>query len=77
MEHSLREALSRVPEAKVPASAATEEAIEHSERYLGSDEALASIAADTYWPKHEPRDAALDSTGPAYNGAAAPGVGLP
>ena len=63
MQDSVCEALARVPEPTLPASAAgeqaagqaIEQAIEHSARYLASDEALASVAADTYWPKwHSP-----------------------
>src|SRR5436309_1121126 len=51
MADSLRETLSKVPEPDVRPSAAIEHAIEATARYLASDAALASIAADTYWPK--------------------------
>lgn len=55
MQDSVREMLSRVPEPVVRPSAAIEQAIEHSVRYLASADAMASIAADTYWPKwHSP-----------------------
>jgi len=57
MQDSLRERLSRVP-MPVPEprpSTAIEQAIDHSVRYLASADALASLAADTYWPKwHSP-----------------------
>lgn len=51
MQDSLHPILARVPAPDVPVSAAIAAAIEHSVRYLESDAALASIAADTYWPK--------------------------
>jgi hypothetical protein len=55
MQDSLRDKLARVPEPPLPASGATEQAteqaIDDSVRYLSSDNALARIAADTYWPK--------------------------
>jgi hypothetical protein len=55
MQDSLRARLSWVPAPALPPSAAIEQAIDHSVRYLASAEALASIAADTYWPKwHSP-----------------------
>jgi hypothetical protein len=51
MQDSLRQALLRIPAPDVPVSAAIEAGIEHSARFLASDAALASIAAETYWPK--------------------------
>lgn len=55
MQDSVREMLSRVPEAALPVSTAIEQAIEHSVQYLASADAMVSIAADTYWPKwHSP-----------------------
>jgi len=51
MQDSLRDRLARAPDPVVPVTDATEQAIAASVRYLGSSEALASIAADTYWPK--------------------------
>jgi hypothetical protein len=51
----LRAQLIAVPDAVVRPDAAVERAIEDSVRYLASDEALASLEADTYWPKwHSP-----------------------
>jgi hypothetical protein len=47
----LRAALMQVPDAHVPRSPAIVAGIEEAVRYLESDAALASIAADTYWPK--------------------------
>jgi hypothetical protein len=51
MQNSLRERLARVPTPALEPGAATEQAIEQAVRYLASDDALASITADTYWPK--------------------------
>ncbi len=50
-ETMLRETLERTPDVVVSVSPAVEQGIADSVRYLGSDAALASIAADTYWPK--------------------------
>ena len=49
MTIDLRRALSSVPE--VQPAEDLEAAIADSIHYLGSDAALESIAADTYWPK--------------------------
>lgn len=51
----LRAALAAVPTVELAHPAAVMRAIEDSVAYLASDEAAASIAADTYWPKwHSP-----------------------
>ena len=47
--------LARVPDSAPPELPGLSDALADTERYLASDEALASIAADTYWPKwHSP-----------------------
>ncbi|NVB80036.1 MAG: hypothetical protein HOV81_16700 [Kofleriaceae bacterium] len=43
--------MTAVPDAEVPRTPAIEAGIDEAVRYLDSDAALASIAADVYWPK--------------------------
>jgi len=47
----LRQTLLGVPDVEIVRSATIERAIDDSVRYLGSEAALASLAADSYWPK--------------------------
>lgn len=50
-----RALLAAVPAAAVARDDATARAVEDSVRYLASDEAIASLAVDAYWPKwHSP-----------------------
>lgn len=48
---TLRERLTRLPDAVVPWGPAVAPALEESVRYLASDAALRSLQADPYWPK--------------------------
>ncbi len=51
----LRASLLAIPDAEVPRSAAIADGIAQAVAYLDSDVAVASIEADTYWPKwHSP-----------------------
>jgi hypothetical protein len=49
--NDLRRALEAIPDREPQHPAAVARAIDDSVRYLASDAALASLSADTYWPK--------------------------
>lgn len=51
MTPTLTELLAAFPNSEVPVPAAVDDAIAHSVRYLASDAAETSLAADIYWPK--------------------------
>lgn len=51
--NELRSALAGVPDAEVPRTDEIARAIDQAVAFLGSDEAIASLSEDPYWPKWE------------------------